>query len=87
MAANYEFPPQVFGLDQEYWNRLCELSKRTNAFTILNGDWDFDVVQSYEGPVIIRNCENYYTLNLQGFHEINRDFFNHVIRETFKKVA
>lgn len=73
---------RVRGIEQNLFDRLNQranesiVDEKDNKFGIveLQAEWDFDKVQSFKGPVVIRQCRNFLIysepLNLQKASEI-----------------
>lgn len=73
---------RVRGIEQNLFDRLNQraiesiFNESDNKFGIveLQAEWDFDKVQSFKGPVVIRQCRNFLIyselLNLQKATEI-----------------
>ena len=91
MASSFqqtELPTHVFGLSESQWTRFCKMAEKTTNFTVLHHKWNFNEIQSYSGPIIICDCQNFVSLKKEfaRFGDINEDFFKFVVTETFQKV-
>lgn len=60
--------PRVRGIEQSIFDRYVNLGlksivdKQSSTFGVveLDGVWDYDTIASIDGPVVIRQCQNFF---------------------------